>query len=40
MIETFKILTEKVNTKPENFFQTRNESGKLELFRGKKIFKK
>ena len=40
MIETFKILTEKVDTKPETFFQMRNERGDPELFRGKKIFKK
>ena len=40
MIETFKILTGKVDTKTETFFQLREERGDPELFRGKKIFKK
>ena len=40
MMETFKILTEKVDIKSETFFQMRNERGDPELFRGKKIFKK
>ena len=40
MIETFKILTKKVDVKTETFFQMRSERGDPELFRGKKIFKK
>ena len=40
MIETFKILTGKVDSKPETFFQMRDERGDPELVRGMKIFKK
>ena len=40
MIETFKILTKKVDVKTDKFFQMRTERGDPELIRGKKIFKK
>ena len=40
MIETFKILTKKMDVKTDKFFQIRTEMGDPKLIRGKIIFKK
>ena len=40
MIETFKILTKKVDVKARMFFQMRSERGDPKLFRGKRLKKR